>query len=83
MPYKCFVTLPDGERVSNGLVFRTDVEAKKYGDDLLSRWTAPVSHESEETQDSVTHEWNHELGKVEPVPEVLTYKLDRRDLTVS
>ena len=83
MPYKCFVTLPDGERVSNGLVFHTQEEAKKYGDELLSRWFEPVSHDCEETQDSVTYEWNHELGKAEPVPEVLTYDLDQSDLQVS
>jgi len=74
MPYKCLVVLHDGEKVGNGLVFHTQEEAKKYGDDLLSRWTAPVSHECAETHDSATYLWNREIGKAEPLPAVQVIK---------
>ena len=81
MGYKCFVVMPDGEQVSNGLVFQTGPEASKYGQDLLSRWTQPESIVVRHTDDPVSHLWNFEKYQSEALPEAKTYHLDQADLS--
>ena len=80
MGYKSFVVMTNGEEASNSLVFRTAPEADAYGDELLSRWFAPVSHVSRECDAPVSHEWNFETGRSEALPQVKTYQLDQSDL---
>jgi len=65
MNFKSAVIMSNGEEASNGLVFRTAPEAEAYGEELLSRWFAPVGHKAIEFDGPVTHKWNWENLKLE------------------
>lgn len=61
------VETPKGQWSSNALRFSTADEAERAGDELLSRWTVPISARATETPDEpVTHMFP--LGESRPSP---------------
>ena len=52
MTFRILVTMPNEPPVANGMRFETEDEAKRYGSDLLSRWTAPTGFTVESINDT-------------------------------
>lgn len=77
MSWKTEVETPRGQWSSNALRFATKKEAEDAGDELLSRWTVPLSSRATETPDEpANYRFNYERFKPEPipVPETITEK---------
>jgi len=47
--------LAEGKWCGNALVFETELEAKLYGADLLSRWFVPTDYRTVETDAEVNY----------------------------
>ena len=67
MSYKAMVKTPgDQDWVGNALRFATYAEAETYGIDLASRWTLVIARETQESEDSPSHEIiDGKLGRID------------------
>lgn len=67
------VETPKGQWSSNALRFATADEAERAGDELLSRWTVPLSARATETPDEpVNYEFPIGASRPRPVPVPVT-----------
>lgn len=57
MSYKAWMTFRNEKAASNALAFETEEEARRYADDLLSRWTMPTGYEIRESDEPVNYRW--------------------------
>lgn len=66
MSWKVEVEAPNEVWSSNAIRFATEAEAKAAGDELLSRWMAPISSRATETPNEPgTHRFDFEEGRSE------------------
>jgi hypothetical protein len=73
MSYKMEVETPRGQWSSNALRFATKEEAERAGDELLSRWTVPLSSRATETPDEpVNYEFPTWADRPLPLPVPMT-----------
>ena len=67
MSWKTEYEIPKGKWGTNSLRFATAAEAERAGDELLSRWTEPLSSRATETPDEPVN-YKFPIGASGPRP---------------
>lgn len=67
MSYAVYVQLPNEQPATNAVRFATSEEAERAGNELLSRWFAPIGFEVRESSDPVNYRFPETASRPERI----------------